>query len=167
MLSRAALLPLVLLPRCSPPRLEQQPFVPALEAEWDAERTPRLPPDALVLEEEDPAVWNEETLEFNGLQTDPRTPPPLQAYLLSLRLPNGIYGHAFDGAGRSLAQFASSASLSGVPIVGDPRSNPSKSDRSAGMLLKRDRAGALPGGCGCGCLQEDDGDETEGQRSSA
>ena len=53
MLSRAALLPLVLLPRCSPPRLEQQPFVPALEAEWDAERTPRLPPDALVLEEED------------------------------------------------------------------------------------------------------------------
>jgi hypothetical protein len=48
-----------------------------------------LPPDAIVLEEADEAVWMEETYEFNGLRADPRTPLALQAYLSSFRLPSG------------------------------------------------------------------------------
>merc|ERR1719421_1275712 len=66
----------------------------------------KLPPDALVLEEDDEAVWSDETLEFNGLAADPRTPLALQAYKGSFRLPSGRFCHAFDGAGWSVSQFA-------------------------------------------------------------
>lgn len=59
-----------------------------------------------VLEEQDEAVWSDETLEFNGLLADPRTPSPLQAYLGSYRLPTGRCCHAFEGDGVPLSQFS-------------------------------------------------------------
>ena len=77
--------------------------------EWNAPRAapiPNLPLDAVVLEEADEAVWSDETLEFNGLRADPRTPRPLQAHLSSFRLPTGKCCHAFDGAGQSVSSFA-------------------------------------------------------------
>jgi hypothetical protein len=43
-------------------------------------------------------VWLEEQLESNGLRADPRTPRALQMPIGSFELPNGRYGHAFQGS---------------------------------------------------------------------
>ena len=51
------------------------------------------------------AVWKDETLEFNGLRADPRTPAPLQAHLASFQLPSGSLCHAFNGDGLALSTF--------------------------------------------------------------
>ena len=64
-----------------------------------------LPLDAVVLEEEELSVWQEETLEYNGLQSDPRTPVPLQSYLRSFVLPSGQPAHAFAGGAVPLSRF--------------------------------------------------------------
>ena len=64
-----------------------------------------LPLDAIILEEEDKDVWLEEQLEFNGLRADPRTPRALQMPVASFELPNGRYGHAFQGGGVSLSSY--------------------------------------------------------------
>jgi serine/threonine protein kinase len=64
---------------------------------------PDLPLDAIVLSEEDKEVWLEEQLEYSGLRADPRTPRPLQAHIASFHLPNGRYGHAFEGGGVPLS----------------------------------------------------------------
>merc|ERR1740130_30481 len=50
-------------------------------------------------------VWLEEQLEFNGLRADPRTPRALQMPVASFELPNGRYGHAFQGGGVSLSSY--------------------------------------------------------------
>ena len=60
-----------------------------------------LPLDAIIIEEDDKDVWLEEQLEFNGLRADPRTPRALQMPIGSFELPNGRYGHAFQGGGVS------------------------------------------------------------------
>ena len=95
--------------RLTPPRLAvPTPPPPADDyttTAWEAAAPPTLPANALVLEEADEAVWADETLEFNGLRADPRTPPPLQAYLTSFRLYGQRYCHAFSGDGETLAQF--------------------------------------------------------------
>jgi hypothetical protein len=57
-----------------------------------------LPLDAIIIEEEDTDVWLEEQLEINGLRADPRTPRALQMPIGSFELPNGRYGHAFQGS---------------------------------------------------------------------
>ena len=64
-----------------------------------------LPLDAIIIEEEDKDVWLEEQLEFNGLRADPRTPRALQMPIGSFELPNGRYGHAFQGGGVSLSSY--------------------------------------------------------------
>lgn len=89
--------------------------------DWESPRVPSLPLDAIVLEVSDAAVWADETLEFNGLRADPRTPRPLQAHLNSFRLPSGVYCHGFDGAGQALSAFPWSSQDStpdscGVPL---------------------------------------------------
>ena len=89
-----------LLPGGFPPP-NQKPLVD----DWAAPDLPQLPLNAIVLEEADEAVWADETLEFNGLRADPRTPRPLQAHLSSFRLPSGVPCHAFDGSGQTLAAF--------------------------------------------------------------
>jgi hypothetical protein len=76
----------------------------AASSSW-VSSAPDLPLDAIVLEEPDEAVWSDETLEFNGLRSDPRTPVPLQAHLASFRLPNGMCCHAFEGSGATLAKY--------------------------------------------------------------
>ena len=78
---------------------------PPLQMDWEADESPKLPPNALVIEEDDAEVWSDETLEFNGLRADPRTPSPLQAYVCSFRLPTGSCVHAFEGNGQALSQF--------------------------------------------------------------
>jgi len=67
-----------------------------------------LPPDAIILKEEDKAIWDAEVLEFNGLVSDPTTPYPLQAYLRSYQAPDGSYCHAFDGSGVPLSSYEAS-----------------------------------------------------------
>ena len=64
-----------------------------------------LPLDAIIIEEEDKDVWLEEQLEFHGLRADPRTPRALQMPIASFELPNGRYGHAFQGGGVSLSSY--------------------------------------------------------------
>ena len=64
-----------------------------------------LPQDAIIIEEEDKDVWLEEQLEFHGLRADPRTPRALQMPIASFELPNGRYGHAFQGGGVSLSSY--------------------------------------------------------------
>ena len=71
---------------------------------------PELPLDAIVLEEYDETVWADETLEFNGLRADPRTPAPLRAHISSFRLPTGVCCHAFDGTGQPINQLPSDLS---------------------------------------------------------
>lgn len=78
--------------------------------DWEAATTPRLPLNAIILEEPDELVWSDETLEFNGLDRDPRTPRALQAHLASFRLDDGVHAHAFDGSGEALSAFKWSAS---------------------------------------------------------
>ena len=91
--------------------------------DWASEEPPRLPLNAIVLEERDELVWSDETLEFNGLAADPRTPRPLTAHLESFRLPNGVCCHAFDGAGQPLSTFPWTSEASLVP------------DRARAMLI--------------------------------
>ena len=50
-------------------------------------------------------MWLEEQLEFNGLRADPRTPRALQMPVASFELPNGRYGHAFQGGGVALSSY--------------------------------------------------------------
>ena len=92
------------------PRNVRPPSVDPLVSEWNAETLPTLPLDAIILEEEDEAVWADETLEFNGLRADPRTPAALRAHLRSFRLPNGKCCHAFDGAGQPIDNLSSELS---------------------------------------------------------
>ena len=49
---------------------------PQLQA---ASESPQWPSDALIIQETDEAVWEDERLEYNGLRADPRTPMPLQS----------------------------------------------------------------------------------------
>lgn len=87
--------------RNAPPRL-------VTTEEWVAEESselPDLPRDALIIEEEDEGIWNDEKTEFNGLLSDSRTPASLLAYLQSFKLPTGVFCHAFDGKGTPLSQF--------------------------------------------------------------
>ena len=65
--------------------------------------SPQWPSDALIIQETDEAVWEDERLEYNGLRADPRTPMPLQSYLGSYKLPTGLKTHAFAGGGTPLA----------------------------------------------------------------
>ena len=60
------------------------PNLDPLVSEWNAEADvlPQLPLDAIILEEPDESVWADETLEFNGLRADPRTPAALRAHAL-------------------------------------------------------------------------------------
>ncbi|KAL1500486.1 hypothetical protein AB1Y20_013143 [Prymnesium parvum] len=64
-----------------------------------------LPLDALILEEPNEIVWEDETLEYNGLQDDPNTPEPLQSYIKSFRLPSGKCVHAFQGGAVPLSKY--------------------------------------------------------------
>ena len=66
-----------------------------------------LPQDAIIIEEEDTDVWLEEKLEISGLRADPRTPRALQMPIGSFELPNGRYGHTFQGGGVSLSRLSS------------------------------------------------------------
>ena len=61
--------------------------------------------DALIIQETDEAVWEDERLEYNGLRADPRTPMPLQSYLGSYKLPTGLKTHAFAGGGTPLSRW--------------------------------------------------------------
>jgi hypothetical protein len=64
-----------------------------------------LPADTLIMQEENPNVWLDETLEYSGLRDDPHTPHALRGYLCSFKLPSGIGCHAFKGGGVPLGKY--------------------------------------------------------------
>jgi hypothetical protein len=66
-----------------------------------------LPPDTLILQEENLDVWSDETLEYSGLRDDAQTPHALRGYLCSFKLPSGVGCHAFKGGGAPLGRYIS------------------------------------------------------------
>lgn len=66
-----------------------------------------LPADTLILQEENPDVWLDETLEYSGLRDDAQTPHALRGYLCSFKLPSGVGCHAFKGGGVPLGRYIS------------------------------------------------------------
>lgn len=64
-----------------------------------------LPSDAIVVEVREEPVWSDESIEYNALRTDPRTPKALRSHLQSFKESNGTLYHAFDGKGTTLSAF--------------------------------------------------------------
>ena len=77
--------------------------------DWSSEEQPKLPLDAIVIEERDDVVWSDEALEFSGLRFDPRTPRPLRAHLASFRLPMAALRHSISRRVASVSPMSSRA----------------------------------------------------------
>lgn len=78
-----------------------------------------LPPNAIITEVKEQPVWKDESLEFDSLRNDPRTPIALRNHLLSFEREDETFCHAFEGTGSKLSEFNWTATNEDGAILSD------------------------------------------------